>query len=114
MDESVVFIKIMYDSKREVIAIGDTNIKDERISDFLTDYLTEQIGKGKDERKVVDKDIYEVIVTLDLSEDIFHVNSDTGNDSLTTGIIMGLVARLEIEDKKGKKKYEKRIVIIRN
>ena len=90
-----VYVKIKYDAKKEKITIEETNIKKERVEDFLLDWLQFQVGKGKDERKAEERELYEVIIGCDLSCDDFHVQSNTGNDSLTCGIVMGAVSTLE-------------------
>ena len=86
-----VYVKIKYDAKKEKVSIGETNIKEERLEDFLLEWLHGQIGQGKDERKARKRRFYEVVVGCDLSFDAFHVQSNTRNDGLTCGIIMEAV-----------------------
>lgn len=92
-----VYVEIRYDARKgqEKIWIGDTNIKKERLKDFLLDWLMTQVGQGKDERKAHERESYKVVIGCDLSFDTFHVMSDTGNDGLTCGIVMGAVNKLE-------------------
>ena len=90
-----IFVKIKYDAKKEKVSIGETNIKKERLEDFLLEWLRGQMGQGKDERKVIIRDSYDVIIGCDLSCDQFYVKSDTGNDGLTCGIVMEAVRNLE-------------------
>jgi hypothetical protein len=94
-----IYVKIKYDSKVNVkgkdIFIEDTNIKEERLEDFLLDWLLTEVGKGKDGRKVIERESYEVVIGCDLRDDSFYVQSNTGNDGLTCGIVMGMVSNLE-------------------
>lgn len=89
-----IYVEVNYDAVKEKISIGETNIKKERLKDFLLDWLTTQIGKGKDERKRIDRESYKVVIGCDLSFDTFYVKSNTGNDGLTCGIIIGAVNKL--------------------
>jgi len=89
-----MYVKIKYDAKEKKISIGDTNIKRDRLEDFLLDWLHGQIGQGKDKRKVIERESYEVVIGCDLSFDTFHVQSNTRNDGLTCGIVMGAVEKL--------------------
>jgi hypothetical protein len=67
--------------------ITTSNIKDELVEDFVGDFLHSQIGTGADKAIAVEKDIYHIHIGLDMSDDTFFVKSDTGNESLTTGIV---------------------------
>lgn len=88
-----IYVKIKYDAKKEKISIVETNIKEERIEDFLLDWIITEVGKGKDKRETIKRELYEVVIGCDLSFDTFHVQSNTGNDSLTCGIVMGAIGR---------------------
>jgi hypothetical protein len=75
------------------------NVKDNYVICLLTDWLHDQIGKGKDFSVAVDRNVYHIRIQVDLSQDIFYVDSDTGNKGLTTGIIMDVISRLDKRDK---------------
>jgi len=65
-----------------------SDLKEERISEVLSDYLRSQMGTGPDENQTRNElPVYEITITLDLENDIYHVTSNTGNQSLTVGII---------------------------
>ena len=89
-----LFIKISYCFNKPETSIIRTNVKTERLRDLLNDYLRNQIGKGKDDRKPNEKEVYDIEIGVDLSDDTFYVASDTGNNSLTCGIIMHISAIL--------------------
>jgi len=89
-----LFIKISYCFNKPETSIIRTNVKTERLRDLLNDYLYNQIGKGEDKRKLNEKEVYDIEIGVDLSDDTFYVSSDTGNDGLTCGIIMHVSAIL--------------------
>jgi len=97
-----IFVRIKYDTKKENITLEKTDIKKERICDFLEDWLLTQVGAGEDKRKVVERDVYNVNISCDLTNDNFYVKSDTNNDGLTAGIVMALLSKLNKEKEEQK------------
>ena len=95
MDRNVdLYLKIRYVSNPKGEAsfeIVDTNVKKDRIEDYLTDWLMSQVGAGKDNRKANELEQYEVTIGLDMSDDTWLVWSNTGNAGLTCGIVMASV-----------------------
>jgi hypothetical protein len=83
----VVFIEFEYTIDTGECKVLNTNIKKERIDNFLEEWVMDQIGRGKDERAPVIKDTYRVKIACDLTDDTFYSESDTGNKGLTTGIV---------------------------
>ncbi len=65
-----------------------TNAEPEAIEDLLATWIQAQSGSGKDTSNPNIKDIYEVQISLDLSDDTFSTRSDTGNKGLTAGIVI--------------------------
>jgi hypothetical protein len=92
---SIVWVDITFPIKGKETVKSD--IKPELISDFLTEWCMTQIGLGKDTRIRCEADVYHVRISCDFSTDTFKVQSDTGNDSLTLGIVMAVIARQEAE-----------------
>lgn len=90
-------IQIKYNVPTDTYTILKTNIKKERIRDFLEDWLMTQVGAGKDTRKRVDRDDYIVSIGLDLSDDTFTISSNTNNEGLTCGIIMSVVGKMKMK-----------------
>ena len=95
MAKADVYVKIKYNAKKgeEKVFIEETNIKKDLVEDFLLDWLLTQVGRGKDNRVRVEKDIYSVTIGCDLSDDTFFVQSDTNNDGLTCGIVMSAAGK---------------------
>jgi hypothetical protein len=71
-----------------------TNVKDSYIIDLLADWVHNQIGRGKDSRDAVDRDVYHINFKIDLTYDAFSVQADTGNEGLTVGVVMDVIYRL--------------------
>lgn len=71
----------------------DTNVREEYVNDLLETWIQGQAGRGKDTAKANELDIYHIRITCDLSYDTFRVRSDTGNKSLTCGIIMAVLSK---------------------
>jgi len=95
MDKSDLLININYkisDSEKSTIT---TNIKKQGLSEVLEAWLSSQLGAGKDTSEPVEKDSYLITITLRLEDDTFYTTSDTGNKSLTCGIVADVFARLD-------------------
>lgn len=71
----------------------DTNVREEYVNDLLETWLQGQIGRGKDTAEANELDTYHIHITCDLSYDVLNVRSDTGNKSLTCGIIMTVLSQ---------------------
>jgi len=80
------FIKMRYIVDKDDYT-WETDLKDEKIFDVITDFLRTQMGLGKDTQTPNEFPVYEVEINLDLSDDSFRVKSNTGNNSLMTGIV---------------------------
>ena len=90
---SDLYLNLKYDLKDDSFEI-DTNIKQEKIKDIISDFLRSQIGKGKDDSKSNEHDIYEINLLLDLSCDEFNCNHNCGNSSLREGILIRYLVEL--------------------
>ena len=88
-------IDIHYNMSDLTKSVIRTNIKTERLSDILADYIQSQIGKGSDDRESKAQEEYHITISLDLSFDTFQTTSDTGNEGLTVGIILHVLNNLE-------------------
>jgi hypothetical protein len=84
-------LKVHYDMNDVAACFIQTNAKREAIEEILSAWVREQIGKGKDDREPNMKEIYSIVIELDLHDDSFRTTADTGNDSLTLGIIVRMV-----------------------
>ncbi len=72
-----------------------TNAKKEAVEGILENWIRSQLGAGKDTNKIKEKEEYEIVIKLDLDGDIFHTSSDTGNKSLTCGLVMDVFSNLK-------------------
>jgi len=82
-----VFLELTHDIKNDKFKTN-TSVKEELLDDFLADFARRQMGAGEDTSTPNKQDVYHIRITLDLSDDTFFVKSDTGNKSLTCGIVM--------------------------
>jgi hypothetical protein len=92
-----IVVQLTYDPKAKLgeDTVIRSNATKSATEDILMDYLRTQIGKGKDDRKVTKQPIYHITIGVDLADDSFHVQDDTGNAGLTTGIVMDAAQRLQ-------------------
>ena len=88
-----IFIEIQHNIKTGAFR-HETNLKEDKVADFLCEYLRSQMGKGKDASEPEDHDEYVVRIELDLSDDSFKVKSNTGNKSLREGIVSAFLSQL--------------------
>ena len=72
-----------------------TNVKHELVSDLLSDWIRDQMGRGSDDRKAVERDFYHIRIEVDLCCDEFTTTSDTGNYGLTCGIVLDVSRRID-------------------
>jgi len=72
-----------------------TNIKQHLVSGLLMDWVQDQMGRGVDESKAEDKEVYNIRIQIDLSDDTFYTKSDTGNKGLTCGIVADVARRFD-------------------
>lgn len=90
-----LYVDISYDIVKRIPWIN-TNLKVERVDDFLNEYIRTQIGKGEDMRVAVDRDIYNIRIDCDLRDDTFTTWSDTGNHSLRDGLVIATIGNWRI------------------
>ena len=84
-------IYITYDLKKDSYNIV-SGYKKDYLPELISECLRAQIGAGKDERAPNERNVYNITVDLNLEQDVFKISSDTGNKSLTAGILMQLVS----------------------
>lgn len=73
-----------------------TNVRQERVAELLTDWLRAQMrGQGPDEHAAEEREVYQITISVDLTEDTFFTWSDTGNEALTTGIVAQVIRLVE-------------------
>ncbi|MCL5018201.1 MAG: hypothetical protein M1416_00325 [Candidatus Pacearchaeota archaeon] len=64
------------------------NVKEDCRKDFVSNFLYLQMGKGIDENKAEKRDMYNIKIDLDLTEDKYTVSDNCGNKGLRDGILM--------------------------
>lgn len=94
MPKADVVLEITFDINDSGKTVIKTNAKKEAVEEILEAWLSYQMGKGEDKSKPNIQDTYKIKIQLDLSDDTFFTSSDTGNKSLTCGIIMDVFNRL--------------------
>lgn len=90
---SELFLSIDWDT------ISDTywyygNVKEDKIIDFVSNYLRSKIGSGEDVRDAEENNLYQITIYLDLSRDHFSAGSNCNNYGLREGIIIDFMHRL--------------------
>jgi len=89
-----ITLKITHSFKEDSYTVSG-DVKKEKVREIIKEWLRTQIGTGADESKPNEKDIYTIILQLELNGDVFSVKSDTGNKSLTTGILLDLIKKIK-------------------
>ena len=72
----------------------ETDVKDERVAELISDFLREQIGAGADSTPPDERDLYTIHLQLDLDGDVWYCKHDCGNLGLRDGILMDVMRRL--------------------
>ena len=84
-----VCLHIQYNINTDEFKIlPDTTIKNDVMIDFVVDYTRTQIGIGKDNSIPNKLDLYDIALSLDLSDDSYKVVHNCGNDALCLGILL--------------------------
>jgi hypothetical protein len=92
-------IRIEYNYKEDTFKVW-SQVKTEHIEDMLLEFLRSQMGLGKDDSEPAVKDVYTMEITINLENDVFTINSDTGNASLSAGIVNHLAGLINNESDK--------------
>jgi hypothetical protein len=87
-----LYINITFDINKDTYKI-DSDIKEEKIKDIISDFLRMQIGKGKDSSPAKQLDEYNISIKIDLTEDVFTCSHNCGNDGLRDGILLNYVKK---------------------
>jgi hypothetical protein len=90
-----IIVRISYPIENPENTTIKTNAKRKVLEEIISDWLYDQIGKGADTNKANQESVYEIEIRLDLSSGCFTTTGNTGNDSLTAGIVRDLLSRLD-------------------
>lgn len=85
-----IVLDITYNIAEPVKSIIRTNAKPEMVEELIVEWLRDQMGRGKDDTPINEKSEYKIKIGLDLTNDNFYTENDTGNKSLTCGLIISL------------------------
>jgi formylmethanofuran dehydrogenase subunit C len=94
---SKLYVTFAYTIKGSTFEIVDTNMKAGIIT-LIDAYLREATGAGADDSEAVERDVYEITLAVDLTEDTITVKSNCGNLGLVAGILMDILRELTNED----------------
>ncbi len=90
-----VFLRIKYNIEHPDQSILETDMNRDGVGEVLEAWLRGQMGRGKDCRQAVERDVYTITVSVQLVDDTIITSSDTGNDSLTCGIVLQVFQDLD-------------------
>ena len=91
------YIVFKLNIKTDTFTTVETNIKEEQLTEFVVNCISTQFGAGCDQREPEVKDEYTIKIALAISNDTFYVEDDTGNHSLTIGILAQYLTHLRQE-----------------
>lgn len=91
-----VVIEIHFDLKNQANTCIYTNAMPNVIDEILVSWVQDQMGRQvRDESPATERDVYTIKIGVRLEDDAFGHESDTGNHSLTVGIVANILSRLE-------------------
>ena len=93
-----VILKINHNMRTGKTTIK-TNARKEALEEILDAWLTGQMGQGEDKNPPHIRESYMIKIELDLRTDRFRTRSNTGNEGLTCGIIMGVRKQLGLKSR---------------
>ncbi len=71
------------------------DLRSERRSEIIGDFLRTQIGKGKDESPITERDEYNIELRWFPENDGIEVSSNTGNELLRDSILFKILEELK-------------------
>ena len=93
--EGTIRVEIVHNVKNPDKSLIRTNVRKGMVSGILGEWIHSQIEKDEDESRAKEKDVYQIVIELDLRDDTFHTTSNTGNKGLTAGIILSIMSGLD-------------------
>ena len=95
MADAEVFISLFYDVTNNNFKIK-TNLKENKINEVLAECYRTTLYRESDEREPIMRNIYNISISLDLSNDSFKISSDTGNNILSYELIRESIDKWEL------------------
>ncbi len=90
MPKADITVEIIYNVSEPEKTVIKTNAKKEALAEILERWISAQMFRGGDDSLPNRKSEYRVVIHLDLSDDTFYTESDTGNRGLTCGIVVNV------------------------
>ena len=75
-----------------------SNIKREHWDEVIGEYVRGQIGNGIDKTPAIDRDVYEITIQLDPTDDTYYVKHNCGNKGLRDGILMETLRQIAVRN----------------
>lgn len=94
MSKTDIVVEVIFNMRESDKTIIRTNAELDKVVEILEEWLTAQMGRGRDSRESVRRSEYRISIKLDLSDNTFYTSSDTGNSGLTCDIIMNVLQNL--------------------
>jgi len=91
---SDIYMKVTYPIETPDEFQIETNAKPEVVGDLLGEFIHGQVGAGADNRPAIERNVYEITLSVDLSDDTWTVNHNCGNRGLREGILMDVMSRI--------------------
>ena len=91
-----VLVEISYCLASPEKTVIRTNARKEALEEIISSWILDQMGRGsKDTGQPAEKETYLIRIGLRIADDAFGHESDTGNHSLTVGIVADVLHRLD-------------------
>ena len=93
--QEALLIDIKYNIKHGHFDVR-SNIKKDKIADFVTDFLHNEVGQGADESETEKRDDYRIKIAMSFNDDCYWCWHDCGNKGLRNGILMRFVSEPDL------------------
>ena len=98
MKRADIILDCSFNTEDPKVSVIKTNAKSEEVAHIIEEYILSQIGAGNpDGKDFQQKNIYHIVLKLNLADDTFFVESDTNNHALTVGIMLTFLNLLLME-----------------
>lgn len=97
-----LYIEIKFHNVEEALFEIKSNVKPEHRIDLIKGVLDSLPEKEADKRKPIEQEIYTIQMQWDLADDNCRLTSDTGNRSLTLGVLYHVIEFLKNEEQADK------------
>ena len=95
LDKHIIYIKLTFPIKDPKNFKIETNAKPELVGSLIGDFLHTQHSQDADDRDDTEREIYHIDLSVDLADDTWRIEYDTGNKGLRNGILMHVFQVIE-------------------